>query len=246
MNFFRHIGRYFTLLTRVFSWPEKFKIFFKQLFIEIDSIGIQSLGIVAIVSVFMGAVVVIQTASNIDSPLIPSYLIGFTSRQSVILEFSSTIMCLILAGKVGSRIASELGTMRVTEQIDALDIMGINSASFLIMPKIFAALIIMPFITILSMGISIFGGFLAGTLTDIITYSDFIQGLQTDFKPFHVYYSLLKVEFFAFAITSISAYHGYFAYGGALDVGKASTTAVVYSSITILVINLVLTQLILT
>lgn len=245
MTFFIHIYKYFELLKRAFKKPEKYKIFFSQLFTEMDSIGVKSLGIVSIISIFMGAVVVLQTAFNITSPLTPVYLVGFMARQSVVLEFSSTIVGLILAGKVGSRIASEIGTMRVTEQIDALEIMGINSASFLIMPKIIAAVIILPFLVILSMFIAIGGGFLAGMATGTVPYIDFIYGLKLDFEAFHLFYALIKTIFFAFAITSIPSYYGYYAFGGALEVGKASTKAVVYSSIAILTMNYILTQLLL-
>jgi phospholipid/cholesterol/gamma-HCH transport system permease protein len=193
----------------------------------------------------MGAVITIQTASNIDSPWIPSYTVGFTTRQSVILEFSPTIIALILAGKIGSNIASEIGTMRVTEQIDALEIMGINSASYLTLPKIIAALFINPFIIIYSMFLGMFGGWLVAVSTGIVTSNQYIYGLQYDFKPFDITYSLIKTVVFAFVITSIPAYHGYYTRGGALEVGRSSTRAVVYSSIAILVVNYLLTQLLL-
>ena len=240
-----HIGRYFKLLGLVFSKPEKFSIYRKRVFQEIMALGIDSLGIISIISVFMGAVVTIQTASNIDSALIPAYTVGFATRQSVILEFSTTIIALILAGKVGSSIASEIGTMRVTEQIDALDIMGVNSASFLILPKIIATLFINPFLIIISMFLGIAGGYLAAIGTSIVSSSDFIYGIQYDFKPFAITYALIKTLAFAFIITSVPAYHGYYAKGGALEVGKSSTKGVVYSSIVILIANYVITQLLL-
>ena len=246
MNFFSEVAKYFSLLARAFSKPEKYNIYFKLIIKEIDDIGIQSLWIISIISGFMGAVVVIQTAFNTDSLFTPKYLIGLAARQSVILEFSSSMLCLILAGKVGSRIASEIGTMRITEQIDALEIMGVNSAAYLIMPKIIAALIIFPFLTVLSMFIAIGGGFIAGVGGGFLTSADFIFGLQMMFHVFDIIYSLIKVEFFAVIITSVACFYGYFAYGGALEVGKASTKAVVNSSILILITNYLLTQLLLT
>lgn len=246
MKFFSEIGKYFNLMARALAGPEKFHIYFKLVLKEIDEIGIQSLGIISLISIFMGAVVVIQTAFNVDSPLIPKYLIGFTARQSVILEFSSSMMCLLLAGKVGSRIASEIGTMRITEQIDALEIMGVNSASYLIMPKIIAAMFFLPFLTILSMFIAMTGGYIAGVIGGLVPAADYIYGLQINFKFFDIIYSLIKVECFAFTITSVSCFYGYYSYGGALEVGRASTKAVVNSSIVILILNYLLTQLLLT
>ncbi|GIK69118.1 MAG: ABC transporter permease [Bacteroidota bacterium] len=233
------------MMYRVFSKPEKFGIYRENTFKEMISLGIGSMGIVAIISLFMGAVITIQTASNIDSPWIPSYTVGFTTRQSVILEFSPTIIALILAGKIGSNIASEIGTMRVTEQIDALEIMGINSASYLTLPKIIAALFINPFIIIYSMFLGMFGGWIVAVSTGIVTSNQYIYGLQYDFKPFDITYALIKTVVFAFVITSIPAYHGYYTRGGALEVGRSSTRAVVYSSIAILVVNYLLTQLLL-
>lgn len=245
MNIIFHFGRYFIMMYRVFSKPEKFGIYRENTLKEIISLGIGSMGIVAIISLFMGAVITIQTASNIDSPWIPSYTVGFTTRQSVILEFSPTIIALILAGKIGSNIASEIGTMRVTEQIDALEIMGINSASYLTLPKIIAALFINPFIIIYSMFLGMFGGWIVAVSTGIVTSNQYIYGLQYDFKPFDITYALIKTVVFAFVITSIPAYHGYYTRGGALEVGRSSTRAVVYSSIAILVVNYLLTQLLL-
>ncbi len=238
-------GRYILIMMRVFRKPDKFKVFRKQLVIEINNLGIDSLGIVTIISVFMGAVVAIQTAYNIDSPLIPLKMVGFTTRQSVILEFSPTIISLILAGKVGSRIASEIGTMRVTEQIDALEIMGINPANYLIFPKVSAAMIFNPVIIILSMGFGLAGGWLVSVFTSLFTTRDYIDGLQGWFDGFTIIYALIKTVVFAFLITSISGFEGYSVKGGAIDVGAASTRAVVWSSIMIILFNLVLTQLLL-
>ncbi len=239
------IGRYLLLMRLVLTKPEKKRIYYHQVFLEMEKLGVDSLGIVAIISVFMGAVVTIQTAFNIDGPLIPVYAVGYTVRQSVILEFSPTIISLILAGKIGSGIASEIGTMRVTEQIDALEIMGINSAAFLILPKIVAAIVINPVIIIISMFLGIFGGWMAGVVTGLCSSPEFIYGIQFDFNPFDVSYAVVKTIVFAYLITSISGFHGYNTQGGALEVGRASTRAVVHSSIAIILFNLILTQLML-
>ena len=246
MNLLYHIGRYFMLIRRVFQRPEKYSIYYRQVLTEIVSLGIGSLGIVAIISIFMGAVITIQSAFGFESPWIPLYAVGLASRDSIILEFSPTIVSLILAGKVGSNIASEIGTMRIKEQIDALEIMGVNSSGFLILPKIIAAVFINPFLIIISMGLGMLGGWVFGILTGVVTSYEFIYGIQYDFRPFKVIYALIKTGVFAFIITSVSAYHGYYTSGGALEVGKSSTKAVVYSTIIILIFNFVLTQLLLT
>jgi len=240
-----HIGRYFLLLKKVFSRPERGRVYMQQILNELVTVGFNSLGIVVIISVFMGAVITLQTAYNLENPLIPLYLIGLGTRDSMILEFSSTVVGLVLAGKVGSNIASEIGTMRVTEQIDALEIMGINSASYLILPKIIAAVVFNPFLTIISIFVGIFGGWLAGVLSGVVSSAVFIQGIQYAFVPFYVVYALIKTVVFAFIIVSVSAYEGYYCSGGALEVGQASTKAVVYSSLVILLFNVILTQLLL-
>lgn len=240
-----HIGRYFVLMTMSFRKPENGRIYRKRIIEEIEIIGIKSLGIVALLSVFMGAVISLQTASNIDSPLIPAYTVGYAVRQSVILEFSPTIIALILAGKVGSNIASEIGTMRVTEQIDALEIMGVNSAGYLIFPKVVAAIFINPFLIIISMALGLIGGWIAVVSSGFLTTTDYIYGINYDFKLFSVVYALVKTVIFAAVITSISAYQGYYTKGGALEVGASSTKAVVYSSVVILVLNYIITQLLL-
>jgi len=240
----RNIGQYFLLLRRVFSIPERKTIFFKQLILEIEKIGLNSLGIVIIISLFMGAVVTIQATLNLINPLLPSYLIGLATRDSLILEFSPTMIALILAGKVGSNVASEIGSMRVTEQIDALEIMGVNSANFLILPKIIAAMFFFPVLVIISMGIGMFGGWLGSISVDVTT-ADFLEGLKYDFIPFYVTYALTKTVVFAFIITTVSSYYGYFTKGGALEVGVSSTKAVVYSSIVVLIFNFILTKLLL-
>jgi len=241
----RHFGSYLLLMVQVFRRPDKSRAFWKQLLVEFQSLGVDSLGIVAIISIFMGAVVALQTAFNIDSPLIPAYTVGFTTRQSMILEFSPTVISLILAGKVGSRIASEIGTMRVTEQIDALQIMGVNAANYLIYPKTIAAMLFNPILIVISMFLGIFGGWLACTASGVISSEDYIEGIRAWFDPYTITYALIKTIVFAFLIVTISSYHGYKISGGALEVGRASTKAVVYSSILIIVFNLILTQLLL-
>jgi phospholipid/cholesterol/gamma-HCH transport system permease protein len=213
--------------------------------VEMEKLGLASVGIVAIISVFMGAVLAIQMAFNIDTPLIPSYTIGYVTRQSVELEFAPTIISLILAGKVGSRIASEIGTMRVTEQIDALEIMGINPATFLILPKIVASMIINPFLIMMSMLLAVGGGWLAGIFTGLFPSAEYIYGIQSFFHLYDIFYALTKTVVFAFIIASVSAYNGYYTKGGALEVGEASTNGVVYSSIAIIFMNLILTQILL-
>ena len=245
MKLLFNIGRYFILLKRVFGKPEKFSVYYKQILYEIDSLGIGSLGLIAIISVFMGGVITIQSAYNFTSPFIPLYAVGLGTRESIVLEFSPTIVSLILAGKVGSNIASEIGTMRISEQIDALEIMGINSAGYLILPKIVAAMFINPFLIVISMFLGILGGFLMGVASGACSSYEYIFGIQSFFVPFNIYYSITKTIVFAFIITSVAAYQGYYTSGGALEVGKASTRSVVYNSILILIANLVITQLML-
>ncbi|MGD0583712.1 MAG: ABC transporter permease [Bacteroidales bacterium] len=243
--FFSELGLYILLLKKIFSRPEKISIYYRQTMREFMSLGVNSVGIVAIISFFMGAAVALQTAYNTENPMYPKYLIGLGTRDSMILEFSSSVAALILAGKVGSSIASEIGTMRVTEQIDALEMMGVNSASFLILPKVIAAVLFNPFLTLLSICVGIGGGYLACTQLGGITSEDFIYGVQYGFIPFYVTYSLVKTLFFAFIITTVSAYQGYYVSGGSLEVGRASTKAVVFSCLLILLFNVILTQLLL-
>lgn len=245
LKFLRGFGAYWIMLGKVFSKPEKPQMYYRQVMKEFVSLGVRSIGIVTIISSFMGAVITLQTAYNTENPIYPTYLIGLGCRDSIILEFSSTIVALILAGKVGSSIASEIGTMRVTEQIDALELMGVNSASYLVLPKITATVLFNPFLTLISIIVGIIGGWLAGTSAGVITTQDFIYGIQYAFIPYYITYSLIKTVFFAFIITSISAYQGYNVEGGSLEVGRASTKAVVYSSVTILLFNVILTQLLL-
>lgn len=245
MRTFELIGQYIILMSKVFSRPEKGSIYRKRIVAEMEALGINSIGIVLIISVFMGAVITLQMAINLESPFIPRYLIGYATRESVILEFSSTVVALILAGKVGSNIASEIGTMRITEQIDALEIMGVNSASYLILPKIVATVFFFPLLTILSMIIGSAGGYFVAMFTGIMNPDNYIDGLRFDFKPFSITYSLIKIAVFGFLITSISSFYGYFAKGNSLEVGRASTKAVVVSCVMILIFNLILTQLLL-
>jgi len=245
MKFLEDAGEYFILLYKVFSKPEKFSIYYRQTIREVEKLGINSFGIVVIISFFVGAVITIQTNYNIENPLLPRYLVGVTVRDSLLLEFSSTMVALILAGKVGSSIASEIGTMRVSEQIDALEMMGVNSACYLILPKIVAAVFFFPILSLLSMFVGIFGGYLICLLTEILPPSDYIYGIQYIFYPHYISYAVTKVVFYAFIIVTISAYQGYYAHGGSLEVGQSSTKAVVYSSILVLLANLVLTKLIL-
>lgn len=246
MKLLFHIGRYGYLLFKSFAKPEKHDIYFRQIMREMYSLGFNSLGITMVISFFMGAVVTLQTAYNLESPLIPTYLIGLGTRDSMILEFSSTVVGLILAGKVGSNIASEIGTMRVSEQIDAIEIMGINSASYLIFPKLVAAVFFNPFLTVVSIGVGIFGGWLAASTSGAVDTADYLYGIKYAFIPYYITYSLIKTVVFAFIIVSVSAYHGYYVKGGSLEVGRASTRAVVYSSVLILMANLIITQLMLT
>jgi len=245
IKFLTQFGRYFLLLKKVFSKPEKPVLYYKQTMSEFVNLGLTSVGIIAIISFFMGAVITLQTAYNTENPIYPKYLIGLGCRDSMILEFSSTIAALILAGKVGSNIAAEIGTMRVTEQIDALEIMGVNSASYLILPKIIATVLFNPILTLIAIIVGIFGGGIAGTFSGVMTLENFIYGIQYAFIPYYIVYSLIKTVFFAFIITTVSSFQGYYVEGGSLEVGRASTKAVVYSSVLILLFNVILTQLLL-
>ena len=247
MNLFEHIGRYFIMLKAVFSRPEKFKVFRKRFFTEVEAIVINSIPLVAFLSVFMGAVISLQTASNMESPLLPDYTIGYITRQSTVLEFSPTIISLIIAGKVGSNIASEIGTMRVTEQIDALEIMGVNSIGFLMLPKILAMVLFFPFVIIISMVLCLIGGWIAGVQSGLYSTEIYVLGIRYFWHEdiSGLYYAMIKTVVFAFLITSIASYYGYYTKGGALEVGRSSTKAVVTASVAILLANYVLTQLIL-
>ena len=239
---FESIGRYTLLMQKVFSRPEKMRIYYTRIMYEMEALGLNSIGLTAIISIFIGAVVTLQMAITLESPFIPQYMIGYATREVMILEFSSTVVALILAGKVGSNIASEIGTMRITEQIDALE-MGINSASYLILPKIVSTVFFFPFLAIFSMLIGIAGGYAMASITGIMNPTEYIDGLKYCFYIDEIWYALVKMAFFAFIITSISAFFGYYAKGNSLEVGKASTQAVVVSSIAIMICNLILTQL---
>lgn len=238
------IGRYFLMLKEVFNKPTKWKVMKPLILKEIDDLIIGSMGIVAFISFFIGGVVAIQTALNLTNPLIPKMLIAFATRQSVILEFAPTFISIIMAGRAGSYITSSIGTMRVTEQIDALEVMGVNSLNYLVFPKIIAFLLY-PFVISVSMFLGILGGWLAGVYGGFVGSDEFVQGMQTDFIPFHVFYAFFKTFIFGFLLATIPSFHGYFMKGGALEVGKASTTSFVWTSVVIILLNYVVTQLLL-
>lgn len=245
MKFFFHIGQYFILLKKVFARPEKSKMYIRQLFHEINNLGINSIGIVVIISVFIGGIMVIQFAYNMSNPLYPIELVGLGTRDTLLLEFSSTMLALIMAGKIGSNITSEIGTMRVTEQIDSLEIMGVNSACYIILPKIVAVVFIFPFLYIISVFFGLTGGLVTGVLSDVVTMKDYITGIQYLFYPYYVTFSIIKSLVFGFLVASVPAYFGYYVQGGALEVGKASTRAVVNTNILVLLFDLILTRLLL-
>lgn len=238
-----NIGKYMLMMWEVFSKPQRLTIFWKRFIEEVNIIGVSSFPIVMLMSVFMGGVIALQTASNMDLPLLPEYTIGYITRQSTILEFSPTIISLILAGKIGSSVSSEIGMMRVTEQIDALEIMGVNSLNYLVFPKIMAAVFFFPIIIIFSMLLSMLGGWLSLVSTGLSSSESYVYGLRSFFKVFSVYYALSKTVVFGFLIISVSSFYGYYTKGGAIDVGRASTKAVVYSSISILLANFLITQM---
>lgn len=227
-------GRYLLMLGGMFSKPENMRVYWKEFIHQCYEIGIGSMGIVVIISIFLGAVTTVQTAYQLISPLVQKYVIAQIIRDSTFLELSPTVVCIVLAGVVGSKIASELGNMRVSEQIDALEIMGINTKTYLIFPKIVASLIVIPCLIVISMFLSVWGGFLAGTFSGILSEQQFSQGLMRDFIPFNLTFGLIKSFTFAFIISSISAFYGYHVRGGALEIGRASTTSVVVSCVLIL------------
>lgn len=233
------------MLVGIFKRPTKASVLRELIFKEIDDLIIGSLGITAFISLFMGAVVALQTALNLDNPLIPKSLIGFATRQSIILEFAPTFISVIMAGKVGSYITSSIGTMRVTEQIDALEVMGINSLNYLIYPKIIA-LLFYPFLIAIIMFVGIFGGFMASVYGNLLSAEQFIAGLQDTFIPWHVAYAFIKTTVFGILLATVPSYHGYYMKGGALEVGKASTTSFVWTCVSIIIANYLLTQMLLT
>lgn len=230
---------------QVFRIPDKWRVFFQKLIFEISKLGVDSIPLVIIISIFIGAVICIQMTINIVSPMVPSYSTGLATREILLLEFSSTMMSLILAGKVGSNIASEIGTMRVTEQIDAMDIMGINSANFIVLPKVIGFLFFVPVLCVLSMFMGLVGGWLVAEFTEMISVENYVYGIQSFFNEWYVWYGIIKTVIFGFIITSVAAFYGYYVKGGALEVGKASTNAVVASSILILLADVILTKVLL-
>ena len=243
MFYLNDIGKYFIMIRMSFFKPCKWKILKNLIFKEINDLIIESIPIVSILSFFIGAVISIQTALNLTSPFLSKSLIGFATRQSIILEFAPTFMSIIMAGKVGSFITSSIGTMRVTEQIDVLEVMGINPLNYLVFPKI-VALLFYPFVITISMFVGIFGGLLAMTFAGVPSEA-FITGIQMDFEPYHIFYSYIKTILFALILATVPSYHGYYMRGGALEVGKASTKSFVWTSIIIIVVNFIITQLLL-
>lgn len=237
------LGSYLILMGRSIAIPDRWRMFMKRYVKEMSQLGVDSIGIVLLISFFIGAVICIQMKLNIQSPWMPRWVSGYTTREIMLLEFSSSIMCLILAGKVGSNIASELGTMRVTQQIDALDIMGVNSANYLIAPKILGLMTLMPFLVVFSGLTGILGAYATAYIGHILTPDDLTLGLQHSFNPWFVWMSIIKSTVFAFIIASVSSYFGYCVEGGSVEVGKASTAAVVNSSVLILFTDVFLTQL---
>jgi phospholipid/cholesterol/gamma-HCH transport system permease protein len=234
------------MLGRVFKKPQRTKIFYEFFIKEIEDLGLKSLGIIMFISFFIGGVIALQTALNLDNPFIPKSLIGFAAKRSIILEFAPTFCSIILAGKVGSYITSSIGTMRVTEQIDALEVMGINALNQLVLPKVLATVLFYPFLISLGMFLGIFGGWLTGVLSGLFSGTDYIEGIQTDFNPFLLSYAIIKTVIFAFLIATVPSYHGYYVKGGSIAVGKASTQAVVWTTILIVITNYFLTQMLLT
>ena len=243
--FFYHFGKYLLFLKNVFTKPENLKVYWKEIVREMNLIGVGSFGIIAVISIFLGAVTCIQTAYQLVSNLIPLDIHGVITRDSVIIEFSPTICLLVLAGRVGGSIASELGTMRVTEQIDALEIMGVNSTGYLVLPKIVASVITIPMLVVISMFLGIFSAYLIGPLTGVISGAEFISGVLRDWNPYIVFVALIKTYIFSFLLSSVSAYQGFYTKGGALDVGVSSTKAVVYSSVLILFADYLVAQVLL-
>ena len=244
-KFLINVGRYFLFLKMVFRKPEKWKLLWRQFVIEADKLILSSILIVGVISLFIGGVLVIQTASNLENPIIDKMYIGYMVRESLILEFCSTMIALILAGKMGSNIASEIGSMRITEQIDAMDMMGVNSAGFLVLPKVLAATVLSPLLMLLSLALGLLGGWIVVEATHIIPPSSYITGIKAFYNGFYIFYSCFKMSLFCFMISSISAFNGYYAKGGSLGVGRSSTQSIVAVSILILLFDLIVTQLML-
>jgi phospholipid/cholesterol/gamma-HCH transport system permease protein len=244
-RFLEPIGRYFLFLKMVFRKPEKGRIFWRQFINESDKLILSSILLVGVISLFIGGVLIIQTASNLENPIIDKMYIGYMVRESLILEFCSTMIALILAGKMGSNISSEIGSMRITEQIDAMDMMGVNSAGFLVLPKVTAATILSPLLMLLSLALGLVGGYIVVEATQIIPTASYITGIKAFYNGFYILYSCFKMSLFCFMIASIAAFKGYYAKGGSLGVGKSSTQAIVATSILILLADLIVTQLML-
>ncbi|KIC89261.1 ABC transporter permease [Flavihumibacter sp. ZG627] len=245
MKLFTEIGRFLLMLKGMFAKPENSKVYWKEFMHQCADIGIGSLGIVVIISIFMGAVSTLQTAYQLVSPLIPKSSIAQIVRDTVLLEFAPTLVCIVLAGVVGSKIASELGNMRVSEQIDALEIMGINTKTYLVLPKIVAALLVIPMLVVISAALGIWGGRIAGSAAQILSTTDFDKGLLQSFLPYNVFFAMVKAYVFAFIISSVPAYYGYHVKGGALEIGRASTKSVVVSCVLILFADYLLAAILL-
>jgi phospholipid/cholesterol/gamma-HCH transport system permease protein len=245
MKFFAELGKFLLMIKNMFSRPENWKMYWREFMHQCAEIGIGALGIVVIISIFMGAVSTVQTAYQLTSPLVPRYTIAQVVRDTVILEFAPTLVCIVLAGVIGSKIAGELGNMRVSEQIDALEIMGINTKAYLIAPKIFAALVVIPMLVVLAAGLGIWGGRLAGTATGIISGDEFEKGLLSGFDPYNAFFCMVKAYTFAFIISSVPSFYGYHVQGGALEIGRSSTRSVVVSCIAILFADYLLSALLL-
>lgn len=239
------VGEYFVFLGKVFSKPDRLRMFFRKLLFEMERMGVGSLLIVCIVSVTLGAVVTIQTALQIESSWIPTWTVGFTVRTTVVMELCPTIISLLLVGNLGSGITSEIGSMRVTEQIDALEVMGINPASYLVLPKVFAAVIVIPILIVFSIFFALFGGYLTAVITQCVSTYNFMDGLTIFFRVYDLIYALTKTFVFAFVMSSVASFYGYRIQGGALELGRASTQGIVVSSFVILILNLVITQIML-
>ena len=242
---FISVGSYVLFLKMVFRRPDRWRIFWRQFINEADKLIISSILLVGVISLFIGGVLVIQTAYNLENPLIDKMYVGYMVRESLILEFCSTMIALILAGKMGSNIASEIGSMRITEQIDAMEMMGVNSAGFLVLPKVVASTLLSPLLMLLSLALGVLGGYFVVEFTQIIPTSSYITGIKAFYNGFYIWYSCFKMSLFCFMISSISAYNGYYATGGSLGVGRSSTRAIVTTSILILLGDLVVTQLML-
>ncbi len=245
MKYLETIGQYSLMLKQVFKKPQKPKIFWENYFKEVEDLGIKSIGLVGFISFFIGGVVTIQTARNLNNPLIDKLYIGYATIKSIILEFSPTFISIILAGIVGSYIASTIGTMRITEQIDALDVMGVNSLNYLVLPKVVAAVTFYPFLIVISMFLGVFGGWVVGNMTGMVLSYDYLKGIRYSFDSFDVVYALIKTLVFAFFIATIPSYYGYYVKGGSLEVGRAATQAVIWTSVNIIIFNYILTQLLL-